>query len=203
MDAETQRRIFEPFFTTKAEGRGTGLGLSTVYGIVHQSGGSLVVESAPDEGSLFRVFLPVAQGRDAWVPDGTERARPGTETLLLVEDEPEVRRVIALTLRRLGYEVIVADDPKHAIAICASTERVVHAVLTDVVMPGISGVALVERLRGLRSGLKVLFMSGYTDRQIVDASTLNASAAFIQKPFTPDALGRQLRQLLDSPRDDA
>jgi PAS domain S-box-containing protein len=203
MDPDTQRRIFEPFFTTKAEGRGTGLGLSTVYGIVHQSGGSLVVESALGKGSVFRVFLPVAQGRDAWVPHGTEAARPGTETLLLVEDEPEVRRVIALTLRRLGYDVVVAEDPQHAIAICAASERPVHAVLTDVVMPGISGVTLVDRLRVLRPSLKVLFMSGYTDRQIVDASTLNASAAFIQKPFTPDALGKQIRQLLDSPGDGA
>jgi PAS domain S-box-containing protein len=203
MDAETQRRIFEPFFTTKAEGRGTGLGLSTVYGIVHQSGGSLMVESAPDQGSTFRVFLPVAQGKDAWAPAGAEPARPGNETILLVEDEPEVRRVIALTLRRFGYDVVVADDPRHAVEICAASERPVHAVLTDVVMPGISGVALVERLRGLRHGLKVLFMSGYTDRQIVDASTLNASASFIQKPFTPDALGKQLRLLLDSPENDS
>ncbi len=201
MDAETQRRIFEPFFTTKAEGRGTGLGLSTVYGIVHQSGGSLSVESALDKGSTFRVFIPVAQGRDAWVPAGATPAARGTETILLVEDEPEVRRVCALTLRALGYQVVVADDAEHAIKICASTDRVVHAVLTDVVMPGISGVALVDRLRGLRHGLRVLFMSGYTDRQIVDASTLNASAAFIHKPFTPDALGKQLRALLDAPAD--
>jgi PAS domain S-box-containing protein len=197
MDADTQRRIFEPFFTTKAEGRGTGLGLSTVYGIVHQAGGSLTVESDLDEGSTFRVFLPVAEGRDSWAPDPTVPPRRGTETILLVEDEPEVRRVCALTLRRLGYAVVVADDPEHAIKICASGEGPLQAVLTDVVMPGSSGTALVERLRSLRPGLKVLFMSGYTDRQIVDASTLNDSAAFISKPFTPDALGRQLRALLD------
>jgi PAS domain S-box-containing protein len=202
MDADTQRRIFEPFFTTKAEGRGTGLGLSTVYGIVHQSGGSLSVESALDHGSHFRVFLPVAQGRDAWAPAGSEPAKPGTETILLVEDEPEVRRVCALTLRRLGYQVIVADDAEHALEICASGERALHAVLTDVVMPGISGVALVDRLRGLRPGLKVLFMSGYTDRHIVDASILSDSAAFIHKPFTPDALGKQLRALLDEPKNE-
>ena len=201
MDTDTQRRIFEPFFTTKAEGRGTGLGLSTVYGIVHQSGGSLLVESALDKGSTFRVFIPVAQGKEAWAPTGDTRAGRGTETILLVEDEPEVRRVCALTLRGLGYQVVVADDAEHAIKICASSEQRVHAVLTDVVMPGISGVALVERLRGLRHGLRVLFMSGYTDRQIVDASTLNASAAFIHKPFTPDALGKQLRALLDSRSD--
>jgi CheY-like chemotaxis protein len=199
MDAETQRRIFEPFFTTKAEGRGTGLGLSTVYGIVHQSGGSLVVESVLDKGSTFRVFLPVAHGRDARVTDGNAPPGRGDETVLLVEDEPEVRRVCALTLRGFGYDVVVANDAAHAIQICASGDREVHAVLTDVVMPGISGVALVERLRSLRPKLKVLFMSGYTDRQIVDASTLNAAAAFIQKPFTPHALGRQLRVLLDSP----
>jgi two-component system, cell cycle sensor histidine kinase and response regulator CckA len=203
MDADTQRRIFEPFFTTKAEGRGTGLGLSTVYGIVHQSGGSLSVESSLEQGSTFRVFLPVAVGREAWVPTGTERAGRGTETILLVEDEPEVRRVCALTLRALGYDVLVAEDAEHAIKICASSDRHVHAVLTDVVMPGISGVAMVERLRSLRQGLKALFMSGYTDRHIVDASTLNASASFIHKPFTPDALGKQLRALLDAPRAEA
>jgi two-component system, cell cycle sensor histidine kinase and response regulator CckA len=202
MDVETQRRIFEPFFTTKAEGRGTGLGLSTVYGIVHQSGGSLSVESTLEQGSTFRVFLPLAVGRDAWVPTGAEPAGRGTETILLVEDEPEVRRVCAMTLRALGYDVLVADDAEHAIKICASSDRHVHAVLTDVVMPGISGVAMVERLRSLRQGLKALFMSGYTDRQIVDASTLNASASFIHKPFTPDALGKQLRALLDSPSAD-
>ena len=199
MDAETQARIFEPFFTTKAEGRGTGLGLSTVYGIVHQSGGSLVVESELGKGSTFRVFLPVTQGRDPWVPAGSSPLTRGSETILLVEDEPEVRRVCALTLRALGYAVVVANDAEHAIKICAADERPLHAVLTDVVMPGISGVAMVERLRALRQGLKVLFMSGYTDRQIVDATTLNASAAFINKPFTPDALGRQLRLLLDAP----
>jgi two-component system, cell cycle sensor histidine kinase and response regulator CckA len=199
MDAETQRRIFEPFFTTKAEGRGTGLGLSTVYGIVHQSGGSLVVESELDKGSSFRVFLPVIHGRDAWLPAGSSPATRGSETVLLVEDEPEVRRVCALTLRALGYAVVVANDAEHAIKICATEERTLDAVLTDVVMPGLSGVAMVERLRSLRPNLKVLFMSGYTDRQIVDATTLNASAAFIRKPFTPDALGQQLRLLLDVP----
>ena len=200
MDAETLRRIFEPFFTTKAEGRGTGLGLSTVYGIVHQSGGSLAVDSALDKGSTFRVYLPVATGRDSWLPVGSSPASGGSERVLLVEDEPEVRRVCELTLRRLGYDVVVAEDGEQATKICASEERPLHAVLTDVVMPGISGVALVERLRALRPELKVLFMSGYTDRQIVDASALNDSAVFIQKPFTPDALGKQLRTLLDARR---
>jgi len=199
MDLETQRRIFEPFFTTKAEGRGTGLGLSTVYGIVHQSGGSLAVESELDKGSTFHVFLPVARpGRESWQPDAKVPPTRGTETILLVEDEPQVRRVCALTLRALGYQVVVAEAPEDAVRICAGEQQVLHAVLTDVVMPGVSGVALVERLRALRPGLKVLFMSGYTDRQIVDVSKLNESAAFIHKPFTPDALGRQLRQLLDA-----
>jgi PAS domain S-box-containing protein len=199
MDLETQRRIFEPFFTTKAEGRGTGLGLSTVYGIVHQSGGSLAVESELGKGSTFRVFLPVAvPGRESWQPDTKVLPARGTETILLVEDEPQVRRVCALTLRALGYQVVVAEDPEDAVKICASEQRTLHAVLTDVVMPGVSGVALVDRLRALRPGLKVLFMSGYTDRQIVDVSKLNESAAFIHKPFTPDSLGRQLRQLLDA-----
>jgi two-component system, cell cycle sensor histidine kinase and response regulator CckA len=197
MDPETLRRIFEPFFTTKAEGRGTGLGLSTVYGIVHQAGGSLVVDSELGKGSTFRVFLPMAPGRDSWLPAGGAPARGGDERVLLVEDEPEVRRICALTLKRLGYEVVVANDQAHAVELCAAAERPLDAVLTDVVMPGMSGVALVERLRLLQPKLKVLFMSGYTDRQIADTSSLN-DASFLQKPFTPDALGKQLRLLLDS-----
>lgn len=200
MDSDTLGRIFEPFFTTKAEGRGTGLGLSTVYGIVHQAGGSLTVESELDKGSTFRVFLPIAAGRDSWVPVGDAPASRGHERILLVEDEPEVRRVCALTLGRLGYDVIVAENEEHALKICATEERAIHAVLTDVVMPGISGLALVERLRVLRPQLKVLFMSGYTDRQIIDASTLNESSMFLQKPFTPDVLGGVLRALLDGRR---
>jgi PAS domain S-box-containing protein len=199
MNAETQRHIFEPFFTTKSVGRGTGLGLSTVYGIVHQSGGSLTVESAPGEGATFRVFLPVLSGRDSWTPPTDGPAGRGTERILLIEDEPEVRRVCALTLRRLGYDVLVADDEQHAIKICASHEHPPDAVLVDVVMPRISGLALAERLRGLQPGLKVLFMSGYSDQRVVHASTLTATAAFIHKPFTPDALGKQLRALLDEP----
>lgn len=198
MDLDTQRRIFEPFFTTKAEGRGTGLGLSTVYGIVHQNKGSLAVESELDKGSTFHVFLPLAQpGRDVWPSAQRGPAQRGTETILLVEDEPQVRRVCALTLSSLGYQVVVARDAEDAIRLCGSDDCTVDAVLTDVVMPGISGVALVERLRALRPELKALFMSGYTDRQIVDVSKLNESVAFIHKPFTPDSLGRQLRQLLD------
>lgn len=199
MDLDTQRRIFEPFFTTKAEGRGTGLGLSTVYGIVHQNKGSLSVESELDKGSTFHVYLPLAQpGRDVWPSAERGPARHGNETILVVEDEPQVRRVCALTLTSLGYQVVVARDAEDALKICSNDEHQVDAVLTDVVMPGISGLALVQRLRALRPGLKALFMSGYTDRQIVDVSKLNDSAAFIHKPFTPDGLGRQLRQLLDA-----
>jgi CheY-like chemotaxis protein len=198
MAPETLGRIFEPFFTTKAEGRGTGLGLSTVYGIVHQAGGSLVVDSELDKGSTFRVFLPVAAGRESWKPAGRAPARGGKERVLLVEDEPEVRRVCALTLQRLGYDVIVADDEDHAVKLCATSERPLDAVVTDVVMPGISGVALVQRLRVLQPGLRALFMSGYTDRQIVDTSSLSELSSFLQKPFTPDGLGQQLRQLLDA-----
>jgi two-component system, cell cycle sensor histidine kinase and response regulator CckA len=202
MDAETLRRIFEPFFTTKAEGRGTGLGLATVYGIVHQAGGSLVVDSALGKGSTFRVFLPLSVGRDSWVPGVRKPASGGHERVLLVEDEPEVRRICALSLRRLGYEVVVAEDAEHAVKLCAAAEQPLDAVLTDVVMPGTSGIALVERLRVLSPTIRVLFMSGYTDRQIVDTSSLNESAMFLQKPFTPDVLGKQLRLLLDSRRGD-
>jgi CheY-like chemotaxis protein len=203
MDPDTLRRIFEPFFTTKAEGRGTGLGLSTVYGIVHQSGGSLAVESELDKGSTFRVYLPFALGTSARPSSGSRPAVRGTETVLLVEDEPEVRRICALTLRALGYAVLEAEDAEHALKLGAAGEPRFDVMLTDVVMPGMSGVALFERLRLFRPGLKVLFMSGYTDRQIVDASKLNESAAFMNKPFTPDTLGKQLRQLLDAPETNA
>lgn len=199
MDAETKRHIFEPFFTTKAEGRGTGLGLSTVYGIVHQCGGSLVVESEPGEGTTFRVFLPLVVGQKSWAPPREGPARGGSERILLIEDEPGVRRVCELTLRRLGYDVLVAADEQHAIDLCTSAERAPDAVLADVVMPRISGLALVERLRLLRPGLRVLFMSGYSDRRDAETSKLAESAAFINKPFTPDALGKQLRALLDEP----
>jgi two-component system cell cycle sensor histidine kinase/response regulator CckA len=198
MDSETLRRIFEPFFTTKAEGRGTGLGLSTVYGIVHQAGGALEVNSELDEGSTFRVFLPSVSGRESWHPSAVTSARGGKERVLLVEDEPEVRRICALTLRRFGYEVLVADDAAHAVKLCASAERPLDAVLMDVVMPGTSGIALVQRLRVLQPNLRVLFMSGYTDRQISDTSRLSELSSFLQKPFTPAALGKQLRQLLDA-----
>ncbi len=199
MDRDTLRRIFEPFFTTKAEGRGTGLGLSTVYGIVQQSGGSIAVDSEPNRGSTFHVYLPVAPpGKDSLLADDRGPAKRGTETVLVVEDEPEVRRICALTLRTLGYQVLIAEHPEDAVKLCASREQQIHALLTDVVMPGTSGLTLVDRLRALRPGLKVLFMSGYTDRQIVDVSKWHRSAAFIHKPFTPDGLGRQLRQLLDT-----
>ncbi len=198
MDAETQRRMFEPFFTTKGEGRGTGLGLATVYGIVHQSGGSLAVESELGQGSTFHVYLPLAHSsREPRPVSERAPAPPGSETILLVEDEPAVRRVCALTLRSLGYHVVVADDADAAINICATAAYPIHGLLTDVVMPGTSGVALADRLRTLRPALKVLFMSGYADRRIVDVSRLSRAAAFIHKPFSPDALGRELRQLLD------
>jgi CheY-like chemotaxis protein len=122
---------------------------------------------------------------------------------LLIEDEPEVRRICALTLRRFGYDVLIADDEQHALEICASQELLPQAVLVDVVMPRISGVELADRLRGLLPGLRVLFMSGYSDRGAVEASKMTASVSFIHKPFTPDALAKQLRTLLDGSRDRA
>jgi PAS domain S-box-containing protein len=200
MDAETQARIFEPFYTTKRQGEGTGLGLSTVYGIIEQSGGHIRVESELLRGTTFRIFLP----REAvWKETSTsirgELDLPGgTETILLVEDDTIVKNLVHQILTRTGYRVLAAHHGAEALRVAIQHQGPIHLLLTDVVMPLMGGRDLAKRLRELRKGTKVLFMSGYTDDAGIHLGALEPGTAFIQKPFTPDSLSRKVRDILDS-----
>ncbi len=199
MDTETQSRIFEPFFTTKPEGRGTGLGLSTVYGIVKQSDGYIWVYSEPGRGTTFKIYLPrVDQEATAVEPgEATVEAPRGTETVLLVEDQEMVRDMVREALEMSGYAVLAASGGADALALAAGHRGPIHLLVTDVVMPGMSGRELAERLSTVRPTLRVLFMSGYTDDAISRHGILEEGVTFLQKPFTPDALSRKVRELLD------
>jgi two-component system cell cycle sensor histidine kinase/response regulator CckA len=198
MDRETQARIFEPFFTTKEIGKGTGLGLSTVFGIVQQCGGHLFVYSEPGQGTTFKVYLPQV---DAAVDVLQARASPatlyGTETILLVEDEEQVRKIAQNILRRQGYRVIAAPHGEEALRLSAEHQGPIALLLTDVVMPKMSGPELAKRLMAARPETKVLCMSGYTDDSIVRHGVLESGVAFIQKPFTPSSLATKIREVLD------
>jgi two-component system, cell cycle sensor histidine kinase and response regulator CckA len=202
MDAETQAHLFEPFYTTKEAGKGTGLGLSTVYGIVTQSGGRIRVESAPGKGTTFRVYLPRAEQE---LPGAAGRPRlfvmpgRGTETVLLVEDEEAVRSLTSEILRMNGYRVLEAGDGEEALLLSGRHEGPIALLLTDVVMPRLSGFDLAGRLRALRPGLKVLYMSGHTDIADIPPEGPASGAAYIQKPFSPAVLARTVRELLDAP----
>jgi nitrogen-specific signal transduction histidine kinase len=198
IDKETQARIFEPFFTTKEKGKGTGLGLSTAFGIVKQSNGTIWVYSEPGKGATFKVYLPSTREIPALVPPSTASFElRGTETVLLVEDEDQVRALAANILRRYGYRVIEARMGREAIARAMDEPGPVDLLLTDVVMPEIGGPLLAEKLVALRPSLRVLFMSGYTDDAVVRHGMLDAGAAFLQKPFVPEVLARRVRAVLD------
>jgi two-component system, cell cycle sensor histidine kinase and response regulator CckA len=199
MDAELQARLFEPFFTTKERGKGTGLGLSTTYGIVKQSGGSIWVYSEPGVGTTFKVYLPRSEGPlDAPAAAPAPAPRTGTETVLLVEDEPEVRRLVERLLRMRGYSVLSCAGPAEAIAAAKSYSGTVALLLTDVILPGMNGRELARVLAETRPGLRVLYMSGYTDAAITQQGILEPGTAFLSKPFAPDALARKVREVLEA-----
>jgi CheY-like chemotaxis protein len=191
MTADVKARIFEPFFTTKERGKGTGLGLSTVLGIVEQSGGSIAVSSEPDHGATFRIYFPCTdEDPDSMQLATSPRTLQGSETILLVEDEEQLRALGQQILSKSGYRVLVADSPVDALAICQSYEGQIHLLLTDVVMPLMNGRELAERAARLRPAMKVLYVSGYTDNTIVHHGVLEEGVASYKSP-SPDALRRK------------
>jgi len=199
MDEQTQSRIFEPFFTTKGQDKGTGLGLATVYGIVKQSGGSIWVYSELGHGTTFKVYFPRVEGVAVPLVSARSLMQPptGTETILLVEDANSLRKLARKVLERYGYTIIEAPNGDEALEICKRHQGVIHLLLTDVVMPGISGPMLADQLALLHPATKVLFTSGYTDNAIIQRGALTAETAFLQKPYSPDALARKVRDVLD------
>jgi PAS domain S-box-containing protein len=197
MDAATQARVFEPFFTTKQKGKGTGLGLSTVYGIVKQSNGYIWVESTPGSGTSFTIYLPrVDDEVQPAAPRPSTESLTGVETILVVEDEESVRSLVRKVLERYGYRVLTAATPNQAIELVETTTEQIHLLISDVVLPQMSGRALADRILPAKPGTRLLFMSGYTDDAIVHHGVLDEGTPFIQKPFTPQALARKVRQVL-------
>jgi len=197
MDAEVRKHIFEPFFTTKERGRGTGLGLATVYGIVKQSGGHIEVDTAPGRGTTFRIFLPAVEApRPAPVPS-LDAVVGGSETVLLVEDEASLRSLAQEILRDQGYKVIAAGSGAEALDLARSHKAPIDLLVTDVVMPGMDGRELADRLGPVHPETRCLFMSGYTDDAIVRRGVREEGMPFLQKPFTIDALALKVREVLD------
>jgi CheY-like chemotaxis protein len=197
MSQDTVSKIFEPFFTTKPEGRGTGLGLATVYGIVRQSGGAIVVQSRVGQGTRFRIVFPESTEPIEGQCE-SQKATKGkrSEVVLLVEDDELVRRLLATTLRHLGYSVLEASGPQNAIALSRGTAGPVHLLLTDVVMPNMNGRVLAELITRERPTTRVVFMSGYSDDDVLRTGVRLREAMFIQKPFSAEDLAAKLREVL-------
>jgi two-component system, cell cycle sensor histidine kinase and response regulator CckA len=200
MDAKTRAKIFEPFFTTKQIGRGTGLGLSTVYGIIKQSQGSIEVYSEPGQGTTFKIYLPRVEAvTEKLQKPAVKPARiNGVETILLAEDDWHVRELANAILTACGYTVLVADSSTEVIANCERYVGVIHLLLTDVVMPGMGGREVATQVMARKPGIKVLYMSGHTTNAIVHHGVLDPGTFFLQKPFTPDSLANKVRQVLDN-----
>ena len=199
MDAAIQARIFEPFFTTKGPDHGTGLGLATVYGIVKQSGGHIEVHSQPDQGATFKIYLPRERGNplSRKSPSMSDDSKAGSETVLVAEDEDAVRVLTRLALQREGYHVLEARHGEEALDMAEHYDGVIHLLLTDLVMPNLSGRQLAEHLQKIRPGIKVLYVSGYMDDAIIRHGLLMANTSFLQKPFSPDILAQKVREVLD------
>lgn len=199
IDEQTRARIFEPFFTTKSPGRGTGLGLATVHGIVKQSGGSILVYSEPGNGTTFKIYMLASDS----VPDSPTAAQTrsvvqgGSETILLVEDEEMVRNLVRVVLEEIGYTILEARNVDKATSLCEQHQGSIDLLLTDVIMPQMSGRELAEQLKALRPQMKVLFMSGYTDDVVVRHGVLTAEVEFLPKPFSTGALETKVREVLD------
>ena len=205
MDANTKRRLFEPFFTTKERGKGTGLGLSTCYGIVKQSGGLIWVYSEPGQGTAFKIYLPVTLADAAPMPaDGAQvpaAAANGHETVLVIEDDAQVRAMVRRILSSSGYQILEARDGEEAVAVTSMHAGTIDLILSDVVIPGVSGPEAVQQVQQTHGGTRSLFMSGYTDHAVLRDQILSAGANFIQKPFAPATLVNKVREVLDAPRE--
>ena len=200
MDSATQARIFEPFFTTKGPGQGTGLGLAMVYGVVKQSGGSIWVYSKLGAGTTFNIYLPHAQGvSEAPAPKKPQSTlKQGSETILVVEDDPGVRELVCMMLSSKGYTVLTAQHPSDAESVCQRHSGNIHLLLTDMILPGASGREIAQRVGALRPGIKVLYMSGYTDDALIRDHGLDERFAFLQKPFSQGSVAAKVREVLDS-----
>src|ERR1019366_1825247 len=199
MDESIKAHMFEPFFTSKERGKGTGLGLSTVYGVVSQAGGDVDVQSKPGEGCVFRIRLPLAESLSVEAKTTREELPTGGETVLVVEDEPSLRLLAKTMLLRLGYEVLEAESGAQALELHEGHEGAIDILLTDVIMPQMSGAQLANELRAKDPKLKILFMSGYTDDMLDSYGVLGGKTQLIQKPFNLEGLGAAIRAVLGAP----
>jgi CheY-like chemotaxis protein len=199
MDAATLSNVFEPFFTTKPMGKGTGLGLATVYGIVKQSGGSIQVESEAGGGTTFRIYLPATEGdtRKRQAPLGGEMVAGGTETILITEDEPDLRELARIFLEGYGYKVLEAESAEQAIETASNFAGSIDLLLTDVIMPGMSGAQLAEHILSKRPKTRIVYMTGYTDDMVVQHKVLEPGVKLLQKPFNRIDLALKVRSTLD------